>query len=271
MKHYISKAIESSRPIMMDMTKANAIVDVWKTIDITVDKKASEVRDMLELMFGKPREMEMVGNVAVIPIQGVIGKNLSDLEKLCGSCDVDDISEWVQQAEANPDVHSVVFDINSPGGTTAGVPELADQIFGMKKPTMAYTDTECLSAAYYLGSQAKRLCASPSADVVNAGVYIAFADVSEAYKMEGVKMEVIKSGEYKAIGMEGTSLSDKQRKMLQDDVNETHDAFKEAVKRSRKFAKDDDMEGQTYTGKKAAEKGLVTGVYATMADAIMAG
>jgi signal peptide peptidase SppA len=269
MNHLI-KALKTGRTLMLEPIKAKAYIESTKDVSFNLDSKASDVRQMLELMFGKPREMEIHGETAIIPIQGVIGKGLSDLEKLCGAVDVDDISEYVAKAESDPAIKQVIFDINSPGGTTAGVPELANQIFKMTKPTMSYTDSEACSAAYFIGSQAKRFCASHSADIGAIGVYIAFADFSEAYAAEGIKMEVIKSGEYKAMGMEGTTLSDKQRQLLQDDVNETHAEFKSAVKRVRLYAQDEDMEGQVFSGKKAAARGLVTGLYGSMDEAVEA-
>lgn len=78
--------------------------------------------------------------------------------------------------------------------------------------------------------------------------------------MEGVRMEVIKSGLFKGAGIPGTSLDANQRKMLQDEVNEIHGEFKAAVKGVREFVDDSSMEGQTFSGKKAAEAGLVTGL-----------
>jgi hypothetical protein len=78
--------------------------------------------------------------------------------------------------------------------------------------------------------------------------------------MEGVKMDVIKSGLYKGAGIAGTSLDDKQREMLQKEVEEIHADFKADVKAVREFADDSAMEGQTFSGKNAAAAGLVTGL-----------
>jgi ClpP class serine protease len=59
--------------------------------------------------------------------------------------------------------------------------------------------------------------------------------MSKAYEMDGVKMDVIKSGVYKGAGIPGTSLDEGQRKMLQDEVVDIHNDFKEAVKSVRSF------------------------------------
>ena len=73
-------------------------------------------------------------------------------------------------------------------------------------------------------------------------------------------MEVIKSGTLKGAGIEGTSLSEAQRADLQEQVNAIHADFRNAVKAKRSSVSDSDMEGQVFSGKVAASKGLVTGL-----------
>jgi ClpP class serine protease len=129
-----------------------------------------------------------------------------------------------------------------------------------KKATVAFTDTEMASAAYWIGSQADRVVATPSATVGSIGVYMAFADVSKAYESMGVKMEVIKSGTLKGAGIEGTSLSEGQRADLQAQVDSIHADFRSAVRSKRRLVDDSNMEGQVFSGKVGAQKGLVTGL-----------
>ena len=267
MRHLI-KAMKTGRPLMIHPSIAKSHIDRFQALEITTDTNASEVSAILKMMFGEQPKMEIVGKTAVIPVKGVIGRGLSDIEKMCNGVDVNDISANIDEAVANPAVEKVVLDFDSPGGSTDGLGELAEKIRTMPKHCESYCEDACLSAAYYLGSQAKRFSITKSAEIGSVGVYMAFPDVSEAYAMDGVKMEVIKSGKYKAIGMEGTSLTDDQRKYLQDDVNQTHAEFKDTVKSVRKFVKDDDMEGQSFVGKKAADKGFVTGIVSGMEDVL---
>ena len=53
-----------------------------------------------------------------------------------------------------PDVRGIVLDINSPGGSVAGVQECADFIAkcAERKPMAAVTNSLCASAAYWLAS-----------------------------------------------------------------------------------------------------------------------
>lgn len=260
--------MKTGRPLMIHPVVAKTHIDRFQALDVTLDTKASDVSEILKMMFGEQPKMEIIGSTAVIPVKGVIGRGLSDIEKMCNSVDVIDISNDIDEAIANPAVTKVLLDFDSPGGSTDGLDELAEKIRTMPKHCESYCDASCLSAAYYLGSQAKRFNITKSAEIGSVGVYMAFPDVSEAYAMDGVKMEVIQSGKYKAIGLEGTKLTDDQRKYLQDDVTDTHETFKSTVKSVRKFVKDEDMEGQSFIGKKAAEKGFVTGIVSGIEDVL---
>jgi len=156
----------------------------------------------------------------------------------------------------------------TPGGTVTGVEELANKVRSFGKPTMAYTDSEMASAAYWIGSAADRVVASPSSTVGSIGVYMAIPDYSEAAKMQGIKMVVIKSGKFKGAGIEGTSLDEGQMANLQDGVDTIHAEFKQAVNMKRKMVKAEAMEGQVFSGKQAAAQGLVTGLADSFNDAL---
>lgn len=254
----LSKDFKGQRPLLIQPSQAEAYLNRVSELDVPLNAKMSDMGEMLAAVFGYKAKLEKFPPVAIIPVKGVIGKNLSELESLCGSCDINDVEEMLEDCERDPSIKTIILDIDSPGGTSVGVPELANRIKNCSKEVISFTENECCSAAYWLGSQASSFYATPSSSVGSIGVYIAFPDYSEAYKMEGVKMDVIKAGAYKGAGIPGTSLDDAQREMLQKEVEEIHADFKEAVKSVRSFVEDSSMEGQTFSGKKGAEAGLVT-------------
>lgn len=254
------KDIKANRPLLIQPEQANAYLERTAKVDLPLGAKLSDFSDMLSAMFGEPATLEVFPPFAIVPVKGVISKNVSELDTLCGACDIEHVEEMLEAAERDASVTTVILVIDSPGGTSVGVPELAARIRGYSKEVLAFTDNEACSAAYWLGSQAKAFYATPSSTVGSIGCYIAYPDCSKAYEMEGVKMEVIKSGAFKGAGIAGTSLDDGQRAMLQKEVEEIHADFKADVKAVREFADDASMEGQTFSGKNAAEAGLVTGL-----------
>ena len=254
----LSKDFKGHRPMLISPAQAEAYLQRIGDINIPMEAKMSDMEDMLSAIFGAKPVLEKYPPLAFIPIKGVIGKNLSELESMCGCCDIQDIEEMLEECERDPSIKTIILDIDSPGGTSVGVPELANRIKNSSKEVISFTGSECCSAAYWLGSQASAFYATPSSSVGSVGVYIAFPDCSEAYKMEGVKMDVIKSGSFKGAGIPGTSLDEGQRKMLQQEVEDIHNDFKEAVKSVRAFVEDSSMEGQMFSGKRGAEAGMVT-------------
>jgi len=254
----LSKDFKGQRPLLIQPAQAEAYLNRVGDMEIPMDAKMSDMGEMLSAIFGEKPTLEKFPPFAIIPVKGVIGKNLSELESLCGCCDIHDVEEMLEECERDTSIKTIILDIDSPGGTSVGVPELANRIKNCSKEVISFTGNECCSAAYWLGSQASKFYATPSSSVGSIGVYIAFPDCSEAFKMEGVKMDVIKSGTYKGAGIPGTSLDENQRKMLQQEVSDIHADFKEAVKSVRTFVEDSSMEGQMFSGKRGAEAGLVT-------------
>lgn len=196
----------------------------------------------------------------IIPVKGTIARKIGMVGKMCGGCDLVDVEEQFLEAMADPDVHSVILDIDSPGGSVAGVPELASKIGAMRdtKPIFAFTDGMMCSAAYWLGSQAHAIVATPTAEVGSIGVYMALLDYTRAMEMEGLKLELFKAGALKAMGLPGTSLTEDMREHLQAQVDTIYAWFTGAVTSGRSgFVDHGTMQGQSFMGDEAKNRNLV--------------
>jgi signal peptide peptidase SppA len=256
---FLTNGLSGREPLLIDPAKAK---------DHAVLAEKFGFTDMLAQLFGVAPKPYVVDGIGIIPVVGVIGKGLSPLEKMMGAVDINDLSDQVDAMAADPAVEKIAFQVSSPGGTVTGVEELANKIRNLGKPTMAYTDSEMASAAYWISSASDKVTASPSSSVGSVGVYMAIPDYSEAAKMAGIKMVVIKSGKFKGAGIEGTSLDEGQMGNLQEGVDTIHAEFKEAVNMKRKMVKAEAMEGQVFSGKQAAAQGLVTGLADSFNDAL---
>lgn len=254
----LTNDLKAHRPVLILPAIAKAFLERCASVELPLGAKASDVDDMLAAMFGKRPVMEVFPPYAIIPVKGVIGRGLSDFEKACGACDIEDVEEMLEEAERNGAVKTIIFNFDSPGGTSVGVPELAKRIRDCKKQTISFTSGDCCSAAYWLASQASEFAATPSSSVGSIGCYIAFHNMKAAFASEGVVVDVIKAGALKGTGIPGTDLSDEQRAMLQGEVDEIHADFKSDVLLVREFASESDMDGRQFSGKMAAQNGLVT-------------
>lgn len=204
------------------------------------------------------------GGLATVPIRGTLLRAATEGERYTLRAYGVDYTETAPLArtltslETNPDISVVLLDIDSPGGTVNGTPELANAVRSLsrRKHVYAFTAGLCCSAAYWVASQCDGIYAAPSSRVGSIGVLLPVTDSTEAYSRSGLKVELFSAGRYKGTGMRGTSLSDEQRALLQEQVNTTWAEFKEAVNARRAVA-EEDMEGQTFTGRQGVARGLV--------------
>lgn len=257
---FLTNALKGREPLLIDPSRA--------ADHSALAANAGVLEETLSLVFGSKPQAYKAGRVGVIPLRGVIGKGLSRLEALTGAVDVDEFTSSLEAMEDDDEVEYILIDISSPGGTVTGVEEAASKVARSSKKTIAFTDTEAASAAYWIGSAADRFVATPSATVGSIGVYMAIPDYSKAFEMQGVRMDVIKSGSLKGAGIPGTSLTDAQRADLQAQVEAIHADFKANVRDKRSLVKDEDMEGQVFSGRQAASKGLVTGLATSLAEIV---
>ena len=201
--------------------------------------------------------------VAIIPVAGVIGHKVSPVAKMLGAVDTVDVIAAIELAAEDDDIDTIILDIDSPGGTVGGVPELAETVEDVQKSggkkIYAYTDSMMASAAYWMAAGANGIFAAPSAEVGSIGVYLPVMDTSKALAEKGVTVEIFKSGKYKAAGFPGVALDEEVRKHLQLEVMETYNEFAGFVKKYRADLNYEYMQGQTLTGRKAADVGMVDG------------
>lgn len=209
------------------------------------------------------------GGLAVIPIGGAIGQGLSGFAKGRGAVDVADIEAEIEEALSDSKVHTILFDLDSPGGMVSGTPELAariKRITGVR--TVAFTQGMIASAAYWIASSCQSIYATESAEIGSIGVYLPFHDLTKAAEMEGVKVELIKAGKLKGIGYPGLPLTDVQREHLQERVNDIYKMFTSHVRANRGAISEDTMQGQTFLAREALSRGLINEIVASRAHVI---
>lgn len=206
----------------------------------------------------EPKELfQRFGSVAVISIHGVLDKRISMLEEFCyGACNLERVDEALGQAAEDATITRVVLDVHSPGGSVTGVPETAQRIAEMRKEVHAFVACQACSGAQWLISQADVIVANPSASVGSIGVYMALLDQTRALEMEGLAVNLIRSGDYKAAGASFKKLTDSERALFQAQCDRIYEQFKAAVRANHDVA-DETMQGQTFSAEEGSRLGLV--------------
>lgn len=192
--------------------------------------------------------------VGIIRIHGPLMRDPDLISSLLfGATDMNQVAEAIQEAVAQDAVKSILLDIDSPGGTVNGTPELAQAVADAAKlkSIHAFSAGQMCSAAYWIASQCDAVYATPSARVGSIGVMLPFIDSAEKFRSQGLKVEVFAAGKFKGMGTPGVSLSEEQRALIQSDIEEVAADFKTAVLARGRKIPDEAMEGQSFSARKA--------------------
>jgi ClpP class serine protease len=181
------------------------------------------------------------------------------LEKICGATDYLDIQQITDDA-IKRNAKGILYNFDSSGGMVRGCEDLAHYISKLPIPTQAYTDSRCNSAAYWLASACNEIMASSSSDVGSIGVILPWVDKSKVWEVEGLKYDPLinEGADLKAAGS-GPSLTDVQKRYLQESVNYVGEKFQQFVNDHREV-KPIVFRAGTYFGDQAVKIGLVDGV-----------
>jgi signal peptide peptidase SppA len=204
----------------------------------------------------KPMAFDVETGIASIHIFGPLGKGLSNMEQACGATGFEQIrADYSDALKAG--AKGILLEVDSPGGTVVGTPEIADLVASKPVPTVAYTEDMMASAAYYIASGSDAIVASQSALVGSIGVYIPWMDRSAQYAEAGIKPDPIVNagGDLKAMGF-GGALTPAQRAHLQEAVDNDFAAFKSHVTTYRALP-DSAMRGQVLNGRESIAALLV--------------
>jgi len=143
---------------------------------------------------------DMVGNVAVIPVEGTLVHKGAWVETDSGETSYQGLQAQVQRAMKDPGVRGVVFEIDSYGGQVSGVFETAQMMSQLSalKPTLAILTDEAYSAGYMLASACRQIVVPESGGAGSIGVITMHTDMSAALADAGYKVTILAAGAHKA-------------------------------------------------------------------------
>jgi signal peptide peptidase SppA len=185
------------------------------------------------------------GGVAILPLYGFLCPKANMVTEYSGGTSLEAYGRMVRQAVADQSVGSVVLDIDSPGGLTYGVEELWAEIFAARKVkrVVACVNPSAGSGAYWIATAAEEIVAAPSGDMGSIGCFTVHEDISAHLAAEGVKVEIIRAGEFKVEANPFEPLTEEARAFAQATVDACYATFLKAVAKGRgvstaKVAKD---------------------------------
>lgn len=257
-----------NRPLLVTPAKAEIIAGVLGgRIGIADGASASRfVGDQVERdQSGRPvRAMpyRVADGVALVSIVGTLVNRGAWIGASSGLVSYEGIAHQINSAVADPKVHSILLDMDTPGGEAVGCAEVASLLAsaGRTKRTVALVAGQACSAGYWIASAADEIVTTETGVSGSIGVVMLHADYSRAIDAQGVTPTLIFAGAHKVDGNPFEPLSETVRADFQDEVNAFYSMFVRGVAKGRGARLNAEAaratEAKTYVGKAAVDAGL---------------
>lgn len=189
------------------------------------------------------------GGVATINIEGALTPKPSFSAMFFGGGNTtyQEIQSAILQAEGDENVKEIIMNVNSVGGSVAGMFETMDQIFQAKKPVKAVLGSVTASAAYGLASQADEIVAS--SDVARVG---SVGIVQRLF----VDPEVVSITSSNAPKKAPDASTEEGRESIREELDAIASKFEERIARGRTKATGEEITAE-FVGKNFGQGGVL--------------
>ena len=214
--------------------------------------------DSVRKLYQEPR-------VAVIRVNGpIVGGDDADMAWGSPSSTTSGaLMRQFRKARQDDSVQAVLLRVNSPGGSAAATQEAAAELQKLKdsgKPVVVSMGDTATSGAYWLAAYGDKIYANPSTITGSIGVYMSYYDVQGLSEKLGVREEKIKSGPHKDIFSPFRPMTEEERRLTQNMVDDMYEQFVAVVAEQRHMDGEKVRslaDGRVFTGVQAKEAGLV--------------
>jgi protease-4 len=173
------------------------------------------------------------------------------------------ISKTIRSAKEDSSIKAIVFRVNSPGGSALASEEIWRELYRARqvKPVVASMGDVAASGGYYILAAADTVVASPNTITGSIGVFGLLVDASDFFENKlGITVDVENTNKYSDFGSLYRPLSDTERKVLQNMIDQIYTTFVTRVSDGRQLpfeTVDKIAEGRVWSGTNAHERGLV--------------
>lgn len=205
--------------------------------------------------------------VLVVDIDGTISnkekRSMTGAEIKHGM--VDEVREILLKAEEDEAIKALLLRVNSPGGTVTSSDIIHHQILRFKEKTRVpvYVSIEDLAASggYYIAVAGDRIIAHPTSLTGSIGVIALKLNLQGLLEKVGVDWEVVKSGDKKDFLSPLRPLTEEERRLFQETIDQFHARFVQIVSQGRPGLDEAAVaalaDGRVYSAHQALENKLV--------------
>ena len=202
--------------------------------------------------------------LALVSVEGTLVNRGAWIGADSGMTSYEGVRAQLASAAADPEVATIILDIDSPGGEATGAFEMADFVrqIAAQTPVVAMVDGMAASAAYAMASGASKIVAIPTGLVGSIGVVLLHLDRSKQLDKQGVAPTLIFAGAHKVDGHPFAALPDDVRAQFQSEIDALYGAFVAQVAKGRPMSTDQirATEARVFSGSEAVSLGLADAI-----------
>lgn len=168
----------------------------------------------------------------------------------------------LRQVEKMGDLGALIFYVDTPGGDAFASDLIQREIerIGKKLPVVVYMGDVAASGGYYVSAKAKYIISQPATVTGSIGVVSGKASLSGLYEKAHIKSATVQRGKHAGLYAGTEPLTEEERSILFNSINETYKEFKWVVATGRNLPfeeLDPICLGKVWTGRQALGHKLV--------------
>ena len=161
-------------------------------------------------------------------------------------------------------VQAVVLSVNTPGGGVTESAEIYKKLLQIKQqrqiPIYVSMGSMAASGGYYISAPADKIFANRDTITGSIGVIMQSINYQALAEKVGIKFETFKSGVHKDMLSPMRDVTEEERAMMQEMINESYEEFVDIIEKGRNMSETDVKkvaDGRILGGTKALEAGLI--------------
>lgn len=201
-------------------------------------------------------------NVAVLPLEGVIVP-FAGFDDYSLSITPAHVRDFINEAESDPAIAGILYEINSPGGTPVAAEQISEYIRSSALPSVSLIGDVGASGGYLVAASADTVLASAMSDVGSIGVTMSYVENSKQNEDDGLTFVELTSGKYKESGNPNKPLTEEERSLFESDLAIIHNEFVRQIAELRgtsSAAIQALADGSSMPGSRALASGLIDAI-----------
>lgn len=189
-----------------------------------------------------------------ITINGTIDESMTNEETSYS------VINQIKTAKEDPNVKAIMLSVNTPGGGVYESSEIYNALVNSGKDVYVVMKKQATSGGYYISMASKKIFANEETTTGSLGVVMSNLSMQKFLEDNGIKNQVIRSGEQKAVGGLTEDIPESTLAIYKELNKESYDKFVDLIVKGRNMSREKVLQladGRVYSGKQALNNGLI--------------